>query len=254
MALSFGDFIAHHESLLCELLELIPVAIHLYKGNGISVFVNSAFKETFHIEDMSAVVGKFNLLADPFHNDTLNLREYIQRVFSGHPIFVENIKTPLEYVTDIFLVNRKHVQDEVMYQSIRGFPIPDAQGGVAYVVLMFELEKRYSFGQNIAAAKDAIEGQLTGKFDIDMAAQASSMSKTNLTRLFKKHFGMTPHDYWLDLKISKLMNELKSPSISISDAFASCGFDYNSYYTRLFKKKTGLTPMQYKNIERERVC
>jgi AraC-like DNA-binding protein len=239
--------------LLCELLELFPVPIHLYKGNGISVFVNSAFKETFHIKDTGMLVGKFDLLTDRFHNDTLNLREHIQRVFSGHPIVVENVKVPLEYVTDFFLINRKHVQDEVMYQNIRGFPIPDAQSGVAYVVLMFDLGKRYSFNQNIAAAKEAIESQLTGKFDIDSAAQTSSMSKTNLTRLFKKHFGMTPHDYWMDLKMSKLRDELQNPSVDISSAFASCGLDYNSYYTRLFKKKTGLTPLQYKNRERQRI-
>ena len=251
--LSLDEFVAHHEPLLCDLLELFPLPIHMYEGNGVSAFVNSAFKEVFHIKDASAVVGKFNLLTDSLHKDTLNLRERIQRVFSGHHVLVENVKVPLEYVTDILVANRKHVQNEVMCRSIRGFPVPDAQGGVAYVVLIFDTEKHYGLGQNIAAAKEAIESQLTGKFDIGLAAQVSSMSKTSLTRLFKKHLGMTPHDYWLDLKISRLMAELQNPSGSISDAFAACGLDYNSHYTKLFKEKTGLTPLQYKNRERQRV-
>jgi AraC-like DNA-binding protein len=140
-----------------------------------------------------------------------------------------------------------------MYQSIRAFPISNAQGGVAYVVVMHDIKKSYGFGKNIAAAKEAIENQLVGEFDIDLAAQAGAMSKTNLTRLFKKHIGITPHDYWLDLKINKLKEQLQNPSVSISEAFAGCGLDYNSHYTKLFKKKTGLTPLQYKNSERHRI-
>ena len=243
----------NNEDLLFHLLEQFPIPIHLYRANGISAFLNSAFKETFNIKDTGQVIGKFNLINDPFHNDILNLRGYIEKVFSGHPILVENVKVPLEYITEIFRIDRKDVHSEIMYQSIRAFPIKNANGGVDYVVIMFELKKYYGFSKNISAAKEVIESQAAEKFNIDEAAKACNMSKVSLIRLFKKHLNQTPHDYWLDLKIARLKEELQNPNITVNEAFAACDMDYNSHYTRLFKMKTGLTPLQYKNRERERV-
>ena len=156
--LSLGDFFTLHEPHLFQLLDLIPIPIHAYRGNGISAFVNSAFKETFNIKDTSQVVGHFNLIADPFHNDVLNLRQYIERLFHGQPIFAEDIKVPMEYVTQIFQVDRKDVTNEMMYQSIRGFPVKNADEEVIYVVLLFELKSQFAFGKSINTAK---EGELT---------------------------------------------------------------------------------------------
>ncbi|MCL2146983.1 MAG: hypothetical protein FWH52_04155 [Synergistaceae bacterium] len=84
--LSFDEFIAHHERLLCELLELFPAPIHLFRGDGMSVFINSAFKEQSGFHNMSLLAGKFNLLTDPYHNEVLNFSGYIKKVFSGAPI------------------------------------------------------------------------------------------------------------------------------------------------------------------------
>ena len=251
--LSLGGFLALNEEYLCQLLDLFPIPIHLFRGYGMSIFVNRAFREQSGLHDISVMVGKFNLLTDPYHNKVLNFSKYIQTVFSGVPIVIEDFRVPLDYMTDFFKISREKLPEETMYLRPTAFPIPDSKGGVAYVVFMFEVKKRYVFGQNIAAAKEAIESQVMGKLNIDTAAKACNMSKANLTRLFKKHLGQTPHGYWLDLKIDRLKEELQNPNVSVSEAFAACDLDYNSHYTRLFKKKTGLTPLEYKNSELQRV-
>jgi len=252
-ALSLGEFLANNEALLFQFLELFPVPIHLFRGDGLSIFVNSAFKEQSGFQNENLMVGKLNLLTDKYHNKDLDFSAYIQKVFSGTPIVIEDFRVPLEYMTDFFQISREELPDETHYLTAKAFPVPDAKGGVAYVVFIFEVKKRYGFSKSISAAKEAIESQAMGKFNIDEAARACNMSKVSLARLFKKHLNQTPHDYWLDLKIARLKEELQNPNITVNEAFAACDMDYNSHYTRLFKTKTGLTPLQYKNRERERV-
>jgi transcriptional regulator GlxA family with amidase domain len=57
---------------------------------------------------------------------------------------------------------------------------------------------------------------------------------------------MTPHDYYINVKISKVKDKLQDLSLSIEEAFAQCGIHYHGHYAELFKKKTGLTPSDYR--------
>ena len=83
-------------------------------------------------------------------------------------------------------------------------------------------------------------------FDLAATAKAACLSKAQFIKLFKKHTGVTPHEYYINYKISKLKEILLDTNLSIAQAFAACNIDYNGYSAKLFKKKVGVTPSEYR--------
>jgi AraC family transcriptional regulator len=72
------------------------------------------------------------------------------------------------------------------------------------------------------------------------------LSKAHFTKLFKQNTGVTPKEYYINYKISKLKEKLLDTNLSIAQAFAACNMNYNGYSASLFKKKVGLSPSEFR--------
>ena len=79
-------------------------------------------------------------------------------------------------------------------------------------------------------------------------ARAACLSKAHFTKLFKKHTGKSPHEYYIDYKIDKVKEKLLDTNLSIAQAFAACNMDYNGHSARVFKDKTGVSPSAYRKM------
>ncbi|PKM89580.1 MAG: hypothetical protein CVU87_05000 [Firmicutes bacterium HGW-Firmicutes-12] len=123
----------------------------------------------------------------------------------------------------------------------------DNGNNVSYIVALLINRRVYRGKNEIVEAREYIERQWLNPFDMSETAKAVGLSKTHFIRHFKKHTGMTPHEYYTNFKINKVKEKLLDPDLSISQAFAVCGADYNGYLARVFKKKVGATPSQYLN-------
>jgi transcriptional regulator GlxA family with amidase domain len=86
------------------------------------------------------------------------------------------------------------------------------------------------------------------KFDAGETAKAACLSKAHFTKLFKKHTGITPHEYYINYKISRLKEKLLDTNLSIAQAFAACNMDYNGHSARLFREKVGVSPSVYRRM------
>ncbi|MEM5770705.1 MAG: hypothetical protein AAGU32_20825, partial [Bacillota bacterium] len=75
---SFGDSPPKWQNLF-SVLELFPIPLEVFSADGISLFVNRAFVEILHI-DAEQLVGKFNVLEDPYLNGILGLEEELHQV------------------------------------------------------------------------------------------------------------------------------------------------------------------------------
>ena len=95
-------------------------------------------------------------------------------------------------------------------------------------------------------AKEYIENHWLEKFDLNEAAKAACFSRAHFTKLFKKHTGITPHEYYINYKINKLKEKLLDTNLSITQAFAVCNMEYNGHTAGLFREKTGVSPSDYR--------
>lgn len=72
------------------------------------------------------------------------------------------------------------------------------------------------------------------------------ISYSSFRHIFKQYTGIAPSQYYLNLKIQRAKDMLKSSTASIKEISYILHFDTPEYFTKLFKKKTGLTPSQFR--------
>ena len=83
--------------------------------------------------------------------------------------------------------------------------------------------------------------------DISNAVLAKEMgiSEIYFRKLFVAHYGVTPRQYILDLRIQKAKQLLTDTLLSVTEISAACGFSSVYHFCQTFKKRTDLTPKQY---------
>jgi len=247
VARSFQSFFdSDREGLLAKAIELFPYLIHVFAPDGTTVFVNEAVRRQYGISQevlQETIIGKYNVLKDPTVAAAIS-PGLLQRAFNGETVYCPNIKVPLEV-----LAKRFGVQDydmEAMYQDITYFPIFDEAGRVAYVVGIQVVRRVYRGKEEIQRAKEYIENHWLEKFDSEKIAQRAGLSKAHLIRLFRKHTGVTPHEYYTGYRIERLKERLRDQNLSVSQAFAACNMDYNGHYAKVFRDRVGLSPSGYR--------
>ncbi|MFP5393151.1 MAG: helix-turn-helix domain-containing protein, partial [Gammaproteobacteria bacterium] len=72
----------------------------------------------------------------------------------------------------------------------------------------------------------------------------SCMSLSSFERKFKQHFGLTPKQYILHLKVHEACRLLPQAH-SIARVAVETGFGGQSYFTKQFRTVVGITPKQY---------
>lgn len=83
-------------------------------------------------------------------------------------------------------------------------------------------------------------------FSLTDIAELVGLSKYHFIRVFKKETGKTPYQYYIDMKIKKAGELIKTNQYSITDICFMCGFKDHSHFSRVFLNKTGMTPSGYK--------
>jgi len=89
------------------------------------------------------------------------------------------------------------------------------------------------------------------KITLEDVAQASSLSRTYLSRHFKKMTGQTLFDYIQQTRIKYAAYLLKTGRDSVAKIAVDCGFESVSYFNRIFKKCYGMSPGQYRKTGKE---
>ncbi len=101
--------------------------------------------------------------------------------------------------------------------------------------------------QTTSAAVSYMRQHLSDDITTDKLAAGLSLSPYYFIRLFKKEYGLPPHQYLLSLRMESACFYLRSTAKTIKDIAFSCGFKSENNFCIAFKKQIGLTPTEYRN-------
>ena len=92
--------------------------------------------------------------------------------------------------------------------------------------------------------RECIHDNIAEDLSIEELSLVAGISKFHFIRLFRGQFGLTPHQYILNLKINKARSLLEAgrPPSDVAQEF---GFFDVSHLNRHFKRSFGITPKQY---------
>lgn len=99
----------------------------------------------------------------------------------------------------------------------------------------------------VEKARQFMHENIENNLEMPAIAEFLNISYSSFRHIFKQYTGMAPSQYYLNLKIQRAKDMLKSSDASIKEISYILHFDTPEYFTKLFKKKTGLTPSQFRD-------
>lgn len=123
--------------------------------------------------------------------------------------------------------------------------------------LIYSISKDLDCGsdsmQKIQEACVLMRENIYSKFTPEDIAKSINMSYSKFRKLFKSYTGLAPHQYMLQLKLSKIKDLLISTEMSIQDIAMELNFESADYFSYFFRSKTGINPLSYrKETEKQR--
>lgn len=81
---------------------------------------------------------------------------------------------------------------------------------------------------------------------ISELAEESNRSLTTFKKDFRRHFGSSPHSWFLRQRLNHAYNLLSTTNDTIAHIGAICTFQNTSHFIKLYKKHFGQTPAQHR--------
>ena len=101
-----------------------------------------------------------------------------------------------------------------------------------------------------ARASELMEARFRGQLHLADVAQECGVSPFQLIRAFHATFGVPPHAFLMQVRLSRARAMLRCGE-TISTAAFACGFVDQSHLTRAFKRYYGMTPGAYARVRRK---
>ena len=91
------------------------------------------------------------------------------------------------------------------------------------------------------------EMQKTENFTAGLSrmVELSGKSQEHLCRTFRNHYGMTPREFILELKLMEAARQLTA-GVPVVDAATAAGFQNLSYFRKTFQARFAMLPLQYR--------
>lgn len=91
--------------------------------------------------------------------------------------------------------------------------------------------------------QESIESDIT----MPDVAEYLNVSYTTFRHAFKKYTGMSPAQYFINLKIHRAKEMLRGTSASIKEISYTLHFESPEHFATTFRKKTGISPSDFRN-------
>lgn len=105
--------------------------------------------------------------------------------------------------------------------------------------------------QLIHKAKFMLRESLERTIDIPQMVKELPMSYSKFRKLFKEQTGTSPHQYYLNLRISRAKSLLQTTELNINEIAYQSGFESEYYFSKFFKKKVNLSATEYRLLKKQ---
>jgi AraC-like DNA-binding protein len=99
--------------------------------------------------------------------------------------------------------------------------------------------------RTVQKAKFLLADNVTTHLDIGWLSRSLGLGYSRFRQIFKKCTGVSPYQYFLDLKIARAKELLEQGQFTVKEIAYMLSFDDPYYFSHLFKKKTGLPPSEW---------
>ena len=94
-----------------------------------------------------------------------------------------------------------------------------------------------------------LDSHLEKKIDFALINKEIPYSQAYMVRLFKKHMGITPHEYILKRRLETAQLLLRHSTLSIKEIAERLFFSDQYHFSNYFKKCTGMSPSLFRDTE-----
>nr|WP_225740716.1 MULTISPECIES: AraC family transcriptional regulator [Pseudoalteromonas] len=98
---------------------------------------------------------------------------------------------------------------------------------------------------NVFRARDYLFDNWQENISLDELEGLTNSTRFQLIKSFNSTFGLTPHQFLLQIKIQKAKS-LLAKGMTCVDTALFCGFYDQSHFNRNFKRAYGVSPSNYK--------
>ena len=99
----------------------------------------------------------------------------------------------------------------------------------------------------VREAKTLLEQHAAKIVNMDQLAAQFQLSEKHFRRVFKEHTGLSPYQYYLQIRIHRAKEMLLGTTLSIKEIAASLHFKTPFHFSSVFKKKTGMSPSRWRS-------
>ena len=111
-------------------------------------------------------------------------------------------------------------------------------------------QREYYLKEQLKAIREELGAALYQKLDLNLLSEKLHISKSNIIRIFKKRYGVTPYEYLIASKIEAAKALLVNTQLPIKEiADRLCIVDEH-YFSTLFCNRVGVRPSHFrKNVK-----
>lgn len=125
-----------------------------------------------------------------------------------------------------------------------------------FTLLLFQLSQIQPFSVKELSTTDTIMQSLKKQLDLhaehvytrSWLSEWTQYHADHAARLFRKKFGLSPHDYHSERKLQKAKQYLTNTELRVNEIAELLNFGSVHHFSRKFKVKTGYSPTEYRSL------
>ncbi len=105
--------------------------------------------------------------------------------------------------------------------------------------------------RRLLSAERLMRDRISQPLDVSAIAESVGLSRSQLSRLFMRHLGVSPARHLRQLRMDRARQLLESSTLSVKEVAHACGFVCANHFNRIFHQHTGRTPGRFRRGEEE---